>query len=364
MTEIEQAYKTLGLNTGASLRQVDEAYHDLRALWDPKRLTDNLRLRAQAGEKKKEIEGAYETIIEHLSRISGQKSDRSRSVEHSPVPATNSDTNRPSANLFDDAFSDRIAQGKRRIPVWAILFLIVLAGLFLSYLALSPSRERTEAIRATAQDEEESELARVVEEVRGRYTKGNTATHLADTPEPTAKTVPVPEVKPTPIAPEPSPKTVKPEKPRQVPPPRQEAVPQKKASREPQPPSKPETEPERVERSPSDKPLLVRSEIQPADEDASEKLADGPSEEQLDIFKTLLKGSATASKLVKGEIGTLTFAEWSVIQQTPSETWIDLVATWTSGQEVHFFWSVNPGTGGVRPLNQAARNLESSVSSP
>jgi hypothetical protein len=82
------------------------------------------------------------------------------------------------------------------------------------------------------------------------------------------------------------------------------------------------------------------------------------------IFETLLQESETASKLVKGEIGTLNFAEWSVIQETATETWIDLVATWTSGQEVHFFWSVNPGTGGVRPLNQAARNLESSVGSP
>ena len=97
-------------------------------------------------------------------------------------------------------------------------------------------------------------------------------------------------------------------------------------------------------------------EIEPSEE--------GPPDAHVEVFKALLQGSETASKLVKGQIGTLNFSEWSIIQETTSETWVDLVATWTSGQEVHFFWSVNPINGVVRPLNQAARNLESSVGSP
>jgi hypothetical protein len=362
MAGIEQAYKTLGLNSGASLRQVDEAYRDLRAIWDPKRFSDNPRLRSQASDKKQEIEGAYETIIEHLSRKSPQKAPDSPVTDQSPARTGAPNPDRPSTNLFDDAFSDRVTQGRRKIPVWAIMFLIVFAGLLLSYFALSPSKERTEAIESTAADDEESELTKVVEEVRGRYTESEASSTPVDTPEEARERVvpPEPKPEPEPVAPKPVPRKTIPEKTRDASPPRQEIVAQK-PPQQPEPPPEPETAPE-PERS-SDKPLLVRDEIL-GDGGTSEQIDDGPSDEQLEIFKTLLKGSATASKLVRGEIGTLDFAEWSVIQQTPSETWIDLVATWTSGQEVHFFWSVNAGTGGVRPLNQAARNLESSVGAP
>jgi hypothetical protein len=125
----------------------------------------------------------------------------------------------------------------------------------------------------------------------------------------------------------------------------------------PEPPPKEE----KSEDTRRDKPQLVREEVTP---DQPEEPQSGPSDEQMDIFKTLLRGSPTASKLVRGEIATLRFTEWSVIQETPSETWVDVVAAWSSGQEVHFFWGVSSSTGAVRALNQAARNLESSMGGP
>jgi len=358
MAGIEQAYQTLGLNSGASLRQVDEAYRDLRAIWDPKRFSDNPRLRSQATEKKQEIEAAYETIIEHLSHRSPQKAPASAVTDRKPARSGVADPDRPSTNLFDVAFSDRVTQGRRKIPVWAIMFLIIFAGLFLSYFALSPSKEGTEAIKNPAKDEQESELTRVVEEIRGRYTESQNSEAHVDDPEQPQEAEPTPIPSPKPATPKPVPKQARPEKARSVVPEREVVVAQKQPQQPP--PPEPESTPE-PERSP-DKPLLVRDEI--LAEGGTSEQTDGPSDEQLELFKMLLKGSATASKLVRGEIGTLNFAEWSVIQQTPSETWIDLVAIWTSGQEVHFFWSVNPGSGTVRPLNQAARNLESSLGSP
>lgn len=363
MIEIKDAYQTLGLREGASLRQVDEAYHDLRALWNPERLSDSPRLRAKASEKTKEIEAAFGTLIEHLSRTSKRKDPGSRSGDRTPGSATASEEERPSTSLLDEAFSERIGQGKRRIPVWAIVALLVFAGLFLSYVILSPSLESTDSTKAVQKDEE-SELARIVEEVRGSYTESDAShTLVADeigTLDPIPKASTKPEVRTTRPASHTRPETPVAEQTQNSPPPRKETAGRTKAPEKPPSPT-PEPKPKPVDDSSLDKPLLLRNEVLAEDSEPSEQPEDGPSAEQLEVFKTLLESSATASKLVTGEIETLNFVEWSVIQQTQSETWIDLVASWSTGQEVHFFWSVNVGTGEVRPLNQASRNLEATI---
>jgi hypothetical protein len=66
---------------------------------------------------------------------------------------------------------------------------------------------------------------------------------------------------------------------------------------------------------------------------------------------------------VEGGFDTLTYQDWRVVQETASEVWLDLIANWSGGgQEVHFIWSVKNETGSVRPLSQAARNLEAETS--
>jgi curved DNA-binding protein CbpA len=355
MKEIDQAYETLGLKRGASLRQVDEAYRDLRDLWDPKRFSDNPRLRAQASDKKNGIEEAYEEIIEHLSRKPGQKTESSSPKPEESV-AQRPDTAQPSTNLFEDAFSGRAGNGKRRIPVGAIIFITAIAGLFFIYLALSPNSERTEAIRTAVREEEESELTKLVEQVRGRYTESQDELEPDGEPDQPASIV----MKPVPAVPQPPPKQIAAVNAKKDPP----ASRQKAKAPEPPPEPEPLPEPEETESQPLDKPLLIREEILTKNKEETKPIDEGPPDAHLEVFKALLQGSETANKLVKGQIGTLDFSEWSIIQETTSETWIDLVATWTSGQEVHFFWSVNPVNGVVRPLNQAARNLESSMESP
>ena len=220
---------------------------------------------------------------------------------------------------------------------------------------LIPSQEEAEAVSEPAGNEEESELTKVVERVRGRFNDSSAVSPPLDAPPDQApqEAKPLAREKPKATPPKPTPKIAESKKARETSPAGQQTV-----SDKPPLTSGPKEQPESP---PMDKPFLLRDEISTDGEVTSQPPDDGPSGEELGVFKALLRSSATASKLVKGEIGTLTFIEWSVIQQTTSETWIDLVATWTSGQEVHFFWAVNPNTGAVRPLNQAAQNLESSM---
>ncbi len=59
---ITKSYKTLDLKTGASIDDVRKAYKDMVRVWHPDRFAGNLRLRAKATEKLKEINLAYSEI--------------------------------------------------------------------------------------------------------------------------------------------------------------------------------------------------------------------------------------------------------------------------------------------------------------
>ena len=88
----------------------------------------------------------------------------------------------------------------------------------------------------------------------------------------------------------------------------------------------------------------------------------GDSSEALQL---LVANSNAASRLLDGGFSTLVFRDWRVVQSTSQEVWVDLIAGWTSGgSDVHFIWSVDRDTGAVRPLSQAARNLEAGGESP
>jgi len=59
---ITKSYKTLDLKTGASIDDVRKAYKDMVRVWHPDRFAGNMRLRAKANEKLKEINLAYSEI--------------------------------------------------------------------------------------------------------------------------------------------------------------------------------------------------------------------------------------------------------------------------------------------------------------
>jgi len=78
MSELEQYYRVLELEPGATLEEINQAYKDLVFVWHPDRLPqDNLRLQQKAQEKIKAINEAREKL-----RFLTEKY---QSVEHSPV---------------------------------------------------------------------------------------------------------------------------------------------------------------------------------------------------------------------------------------------------------------------------------------
>ena len=66
MKEIERYYRVLGLEVGASLEEINEAYRDLAFIWHPDRLPkNNERLLAKAEAKLQEINDAREQLKTH-----------------------------------------------------------------------------------------------------------------------------------------------------------------------------------------------------------------------------------------------------------------------------------------------------------
>lgn len=63
MQEIERCCQILGLEVGASLEEVKQAYRDLVHVWHPDRFIQNPRLQKKAEAMLKEINAAYEKIL-------------------------------------------------------------------------------------------------------------------------------------------------------------------------------------------------------------------------------------------------------------------------------------------------------------
>ena len=59
---IDRCIETLGLQSGASQEDINQAYRDLVTVWHPDRFANNLRLQKKAEENLKEINAAYEFI--------------------------------------------------------------------------------------------------------------------------------------------------------------------------------------------------------------------------------------------------------------------------------------------------------------
>ena len=56
MSDLDRFYEVLGLEPGASLEEVNQAYKDLAFIWHPDRIPkENQRLQQKAQEKLKEI---------------------------------------------------------------------------------------------------------------------------------------------------------------------------------------------------------------------------------------------------------------------------------------------------------------------
>ena len=155
MKDIDQAYRVLDLQPGATLRQVVEARDELRTLWDPDRLAHHPGLHAKAPGKIKEIEQAYEVLVNHLGRTDFVRSlptgARSMTVSSSGPRSTQ----QPSASLFEEVFSKKgnkaTIHARRHIPIWVPVISIAVLGMGIVYFISSSPQTEDEPDPASTQ---------------------------------------------------------------------------------------------------------------------------------------------------------------------------------------------------------------------
>ncbi|MBI4824674.1 MAG: DnaJ domain-containing protein [Nitrospirae bacterium] len=64
---MERYYKILDLNTNATEQEVKQAYRELVKVWHPDRFAHDAKLQKRAEEKLKEINDAYQRIVDYLN---------------------------------------------------------------------------------------------------------------------------------------------------------------------------------------------------------------------------------------------------------------------------------------------------------
>jgi uncharacterized protein YjbI with pentapeptide repeats len=89
MKELEKYYKVLGLELGASLEEINQAYKDLAFIWHPDRIPkDNQRLLEKAIAKLQEINHAREKLRSLESNQKSSRQSKSKSSARSTTHAT------------------------------------------------------------------------------------------------------------------------------------------------------------------------------------------------------------------------------------------------------------------------------------
>lgn len=84
--EIEEYYKILQIQPGASFEEVRQAYRHLALIWHPDRYPQNSTSQAEAEAKFKQISHAYETLRTHLSNPYPPTSPASHAPPAPPAP--------------------------------------------------------------------------------------------------------------------------------------------------------------------------------------------------------------------------------------------------------------------------------------
>ena len=67
--DVKRCFKILEIKETESLDEIKQAYRDLIAIWHPDRYAQNPRLQEKATEKVKELNGAYNYLVSHISQI-------------------------------------------------------------------------------------------------------------------------------------------------------------------------------------------------------------------------------------------------------------------------------------------------------
>ena len=343
------------------MKEVIEAREDLLALWNPDRLSDHPRLRSKSSRKTREISEAYDLLMEGLGRTGSPKTSKVTGPSAPEPEGVGPRTSpQPSASLLHEVFSEKMTKGSRQIFIWAGVTLVIIASLAISYfLPSAGSAKSEETVELSAAPEtsplelpapdQELEVAFAPSEAKA---EGNEAENKPKAvPEKRAKRASAPPSKKLGSTPTPNP----------VPSVREgvknDASPERNHSE-----TRPAAKPQR--RGPQ--PILLRDQVPFTGKSADSNTPKEPSPEEQEkyseeaekSYRILLAHSSAARALVEGGFEALRFAQLKVVRRKASELWLDLTANQSNGKEVHFIWSVNVEDQTVRPLSEAARNLD------
>ncbi len=335
MTDINKAWEKLGLKPGASLREAMEAHRDLSAVWQPDRFADNPRLQRRAAEERAALDDAFATIRAALAaEPSDRREEPVRAEGPSPAAATEPPVSvRPS--LYEESLADR--SSARKIPYGWITIGLTLVAMAVS-LYMGTGRDSGPA-RSTPPTTGVSEPALPAAPAEAVTETAPAVSPPGASSGETVQAAPPETPKPPPSAqlrqdrPRPAERG---ELPARVETAARTAVPPPAAG-----PFTPPASP------PAQTPVT-----------AAAPAADSPAGK---AFEVLRGQSSLVDRLAaEGRFGNLEFVEWKPVRSQPPEIYIDVVAR-REGQVLHYIWAVDVERKTIRPLSQAARELDTGV---
>ncbi len=137
MREIDHYYEILELKPGSSEEEIKQAYKDLVSIWDPDRVSANERLQEKANQKLKEINIAYEKLMEYISAPEKQ----GYGDDH---PTSQPPSEPPIQETFGETITGAPERKKiKNVFVFGAIAIVVLAGVLLFYFFYlqHPSRQ-------------------------------------------------------------------------------------------------------------------------------------------------------------------------------------------------------------------------------
>jgi curved DNA-binding protein CbpA len=88
--KLERCLRVLELDQCTSKEEAHRAYRDLIRVWHPDRFSGDARLAKKADEKVKELNAAYEELVQHLEKKRSQASGAKRSSSEKQAPSIRS----------------------------------------------------------------------------------------------------------------------------------------------------------------------------------------------------------------------------------------------------------------------------------
>ena len=317
-TDLEEAARTLGVAANAPLSAVEEAYRDLKTVWDPGHFVNDERLRKRAEAERQRIDEAYQLMTASLAPhdpvadLWSVKGKASRADIEKAKPA-----HEAGPSLIDEVLESHPTQRARRFPMWLIV--AILLAVAVAVFALLPANGK-------------KPLESVLE------SEGKVEPPALATPPPTPASEAGAGKSEPPAA---QPQVTKPA----------DAKPKPDLQRA-APGAQPRTAtaqpaPARTEPQPADKPQLVR--------DEGNQIA----QKEVKAYQILHQKSDAARRLIEGQVAGFRVIDWQTTPRQGDEFLVVLAAESAgNAQPVYLAWAVDTAKQTVRPMSQAARDLE------